>query len=171
MSRVYPWLLSALSTALLIPGPPLVQPADALAAAALICLSNVEQTKLVERGKIIPLQTIIHSRKVQKRGRVVKVKLCKDRKRYFYQITTISDAGRIRNLIVRAKPKVVKVRLQPVDGCYFNGHKWRVGSICKYQCAKGTCPRQFCKSNGDWVPLAPCSRNANCRNYSDCASR
>jgi hypothetical protein len=164
-----PLLFRSLVVMVLVAGaslPPAAHGRDA----PLVCLSNLEQIALVERGEIIPLSAVINMRKVQKKGRVVRTKLCKKGKKYIYVITLMTDSAKISKLTVRATPKPSKIKLRLAKSCYYQGQKWRIGSICKHQCFGDSCPRQYCKSNGEWTPLPPCGRYVSCLAYSDCAS-
>jgi hypothetical protein len=171
MSHFHRLLLTALLVTVLLSSPPSMRAAGANDDAGLVCLSNLEQIALVESNEIIPLSAAINTRKVQKRGRVIRARLCKNGKRYLYVITLMSDAGQIATVTVRATPKAAKIRFRLAKSCYYHGHKWLVGSICKYQCFGESCPRQYCKSNGEWTPLPPCGRYVSCLVYSDCGSR
>jgi hypothetical protein len=137
------------------------------AAAVTVCFDNAEQNKLVADNEIVPVSAALNKRKVQKRGKLVEATVCRNRKGFFYLMTMQSTEGATKVVRVSADPSAPP-DLHPRRNCYYTGRSWSVGSICKLDCAGDQCPRQYCKANGEWQPLARCASASSCQAYRSC---
>jgi hypothetical protein len=137
------------------------------ASAVTTCYDKVEQDKLVADHEIVPVSTAVNARKAQKRGKLVEAEVCRNQKGFFYKMTMESDAGEVSLVRVPAAPDATRVDLHARGNCYYTGRSWKTGTICKLDCAGDHCPRQYCKANGEWQPLARCTASS-CQTFRSC---
>jgi hypothetical protein len=138
------------------------------ASAVTVCYDKGEQDKLVADHEIVPVSTAVNARKAQKRGKLVDAEVCRNQKGFFYKMTMQSDGGEVTLVRVPATPEVAQFNLHAKGNCYYTGRAWKTGTICKLDCAGAQCPRQYCKANGEWQPLARCEASSSCQVFRSC---
>jgi hypothetical protein len=136
--------------------------------AVTVCLDSDEQGRLVAGNEIVPVSAALNTRKVQKRGKLIEAKVCRNQKGFFYLMTMQSAEGEVKVVRVSAAPSAAQPDLQIKRNCYYGGRPWSTGSICKLECIGDRCPRQYCKANGEWQQLPRCEVASSCQAYRGC---
>ncbi|MCW2307883.1 PepSY domain-containing protein [Rhodobium gokarnense] len=89
------WMRQALLSVLLV-----LMVAGLPAAASAECLNHEQARRAVARGEAVSLSVVRH----KARGEIVKARLCKSGRRYFYRVTVLSRKGKVRVQRIGATP-------------------------------------------------------------------